>query len=150
VTPPFPAPPIEGRSARLWLRLGVAGLAVAVCCGGGLAAVIGLFITGTRAINEQAQTVVTSYLDDVRAGRYSEAYDLLCDDLQGRETRGQFAARVSDEPRINEFVVGDVSILTEIALPVDVTYRSGNRETLRFLLMQDRSNGALEVCGIDG
>jgi len=150
VTPPFPAPPIEGRSTRLWLRLGVAGLATLVCCGGGLAAAVGLVVTGTRAINEQAQIVVGEYLDDVRAGRYVEAYEFLCDELQDRETRGQFADRVGDEPKINDFVVGEASLINGIELPVDVTYSSGGQKRLRFVLVQDRGTGELEVCGFAG
>lgn len=150
VTPPFPAPPIEGRSVRLWARLGVAGLAVMLCCGGGLAAAVGLIVVTAQAINEQAQSVVSGYLDDVRAGRYSEAYEHLCEELQDRETRRQFAARVADEPAINDYEIRDVSMVNEIAVPVDVTYRGGGQETLTFVLVQDQSTGALEVCGIDG
>jgi hypothetical protein len=148
VTPPFPAPPIEGRTARLWVRLGVAGAAVALCCGGGLAAGIGLVVTGARAINEQAKVVVESYLNDVRAARYDDAYDHLCDALQERETPKEFATRVSDEPKIDEFRVGNVE-LSQIALPVDVVYRDGRQRTLRFQMSQDQSSGELEVCRIE-
>jgi hypothetical protein len=151
VTPPFPAPPVEGRSTRLWLGLGAAGLATLLCCGGGLAAGIGLAVTGAQAVNEQARVVVGDYLDDVRAGRYDEAYESLCPALRRRESQGQFVDRISDQPRISGYDLRDVDLTTgEIILPVDVRYAGGSGDTLRFTLEQDRGSGDFEVCGIDG
>jgi hypothetical protein len=151
VTPPFPAPPVEGRGVRLWLGLGAGGLAVLLCCGGGLAAVIGFGVTGARAVSERAQAAVGDYLDDVRAGRYDDAYDSLCPALRRRESARQFAARVADEPSISGYDMRDASLNTgRIILPVNVRYTGGRSEILRFELEQDTSTGELEVCGIDG
>jgi hypothetical protein len=152
VTPPFPAPPVEGRSARLWLGLGAAGLATILCCGGGLAAGIGLIVTGMEAVNERARAAVGSYLDDVRAGRYDDAYEALCPELRQRESAREFADRLEDEPSISGYDLRDVQVRnTEAAvvLPVDVRYAEGSAETLRFKLEQDSSTGEFEVCGID-
>jgi hypothetical protein len=152
VTPPIPAPPVEGRSARLWLGLGAAGLATVLCCGGGLAAGIGLIITGTQAINERAQVAVGSYLTDVRAGRYDDAYEALCPDLRRRESAREFADRLADEPSISGWDLRDVQVRNaeaSIVLPVDVRYSEGSAETLRFRLEQDSNTGEFEVCGID-
>jgi hypothetical protein len=152
VTPPFPAPPVEGRSARLWLGLGAAGLATVLCCGGGLTAGIGLIITGTQAINERAQVAVGSYLDDVRAGRYDDAYEALCPELRQRESAREFADRVADEPSITGYDLRDVQVRNAeaaVVLPVDVRYSEGSAETLRFRLEQDSDTGEFEVCGID-
>jgi hypothetical protein len=150
VTPPFPAPPVEGRSTRLWLGLGAAGLAVLLCCGGGLAAGIGLVVTGTQAINERARAAVGGYLDDVRAGRYQEAYDALCPELRRLESPRQFAERLRDEPSISGYDLRDVEVGAQVVLPVDVRYTGGAGDTLRFQLEQDSGTGEFEVCGIDG
>jgi hypothetical protein len=150
VTPPFPAPPVEGRSVRLWLGLGAAGLAVLLCCGGGLAAGIGLVITGTQAIDERARAAVSGYLDDVRAERYREAYDGLCPELRQRESPREFADRLRDEPSITGYDLLDIEVGSRIILPVDVEYASGGGDTLRFELEQDSGTGEFEVCGIDG
>ncbi|HEU5109021.1 MAG TPA: hypothetical protein VFT95_10755 [Micromonosporaceae bacterium] len=149
VTPPFPAPPVEGRSTRLWLGLGAAGLATVLCCGGGLAALIGLGVTGAQAINERAHVAVSSYLDDVRAGRYDDAYAALCPALRRQETADQFADRVADEPSISGYDMRTVSNPSELVLPVDVRYADGTADTLRFRLEQDVNTGEFEVCGID-
>jgi hypothetical protein len=151
VTPPFAAPPVEGRSTRLWLGLGGAALAALLCCGGGLAAGIGLVVTGTQAVNDRAQATVRNYLDDVRTGRYTDAYDALCPTLQRRETARQFADRVDDEPKISGYDLRDVDLATgQVILPVDVRYTGGTNGTLRFELEQDQGTGDFEVCGIAG
>jgi hypothetical protein len=151
VTPPFAAPPVEGRNTRLWLGLGAAGLATLLCCGGGLAAGIGLVLTGAQAVNERAQGVVSAYLEDVRAGRYDEAYEALCPTLKRQESAREFSERVSDDPKISQYDVQDVNLSTgQIILPVDVRYLGGGGETLNFRLEQDRNSGDFEVCGIDG
>jgi len=140
---------VEGRSARLWLGLGVAGLATVLCCGGGVAALVGLGVTGQQAINERARAAVGSYLDDVRAGRYDDAYRDLCPALKRRETADQFADRVADEPSISAYDMAERVDVTELVLPVDVRYAGGDADTLRFKLEQDSETGEFEVCGIE-
>jgi hypothetical protein len=149
VVPPFAAPPSEGRSSRLWLGLGAAGLALVLCCGGGVAAVAGLLVAGTRAIDEQAKIVVTDYLDAVSAEEYGEAYNLLCPDLRQRESLAAFERRVEAEPEISSFEVGDTDLTstTDIVVPVQVSYAAGGTDSLRFVMEQDSRTGGLLVCG---
>jgi hypothetical protein len=147
VVPPFAAPPSEGRSSRMWLGLGVAGLAVVLCCGGGLAAVAGLLVAGTRALDEQAEIVITDYLEAISDEEYGEAYDLLCPDLQRRESLGAFERRVAAQPQISAFQVGDTDLTTDIIVPVRVTYATGGTDSLRFVMAQDSETGGLLVCG---
>ncbi|WP_173084195.1 Rv0361 family membrane protein [Phytohabitans rumicis] len=147
VTPPFAAPPVEGRTARMWLGLGVAALATVLCCGAGGTALVGLVLTQAESLNEQAQTIVGDYFDALSEEKYDAAYDLLCEDAQEDESPQQFAARVAREPKITSYEVGDVK-LTTLTVPTDVTYASGSRQTLEVSLAQDRGTGRFEVCGI--
>ncbi|MEJ3746576.1 hypothetical protein WEI85_27945 [Actinomycetes bacterium KLBMP 9797] len=149
VTPPFAAPPTEGRTLRLWLALGVAGLAAVLCCGAGGAALVGVVITSTEAINEQVEAVVGDYYAAVRDERYQEAYDLLCDELRDDETQREFADRVSREP-IRSYEVGDAAIAEDLSVPVNVTYADGDQRTVEVTMVQDTGTGELEVCGFDG
>lgn len=144
--PPFPAPPVEGRTFRLWLSLGVAALAVVLCCGGGAFAVAGLLITSTQALNEQARVVVEEYFDAVRDRRYSRAYQLLCADAQRRETLEAFQRRVANEPAITAYRVGDVALTDEITVPVEVTYAGGRQDDLEASLVQDPDTAELKIC----
>ncbi|MFD0968223.1 Rv0361 family membrane protein [Plantactinospora endophytica] len=146
--PLFAAPPSEGRGARLWLGLGVAALAVVLFCGGGGAALVGLLISGSQALNEQARTVVTDYLDAVDDEDFRKAYDLLCDSARQQESPAEFERRVSAEPEIASFEIGDVSLTSELSVPVDVTYASGGQDNLQALLDQDQTTGGLRVCDI--
>ncbi|MFI6762642.1 hypothetical protein ACIBF5_26260 [Micromonospora sp. NPDC050417] len=149
VTPPFAAPPTEGRTMRLWLGLGVAALAVVLCCGGGAAAVVGLGVAGGQAVNEQARAVTGDYFDALRKQEYDNAYEVLCDAAQRRESPREFEARVSDEPQIRSYEIGEVTGTTDLAVPVDVVYGTGGSDRLRVLLAQDRRTGQLEVCGVN-
>lgn len=146
VTPPFAAPPTEGRSFRLWMALGVAGLAMLLCCGAGGTALVGLVITGTEAVNEQVQTVAGDYFDALREQKYNEAYDLLCDEIRDDETPQQFSSRMTREPRIASYTFGDVD-LVDLTLPADLTYASGDRDTVRVAMDQDTGSGEFRVCG---
>lgn len=147
--PPFAAPPTEGRTTRLWIGLGVAALGVLLCCGGGIAAVIGLGVTGMEAVKEQAHVVVGDYLDAVSDREYDKAYQLLCDDAQRRESPREFEQRASAEPQISDYRIGEAGLNNEVSVPVDVTYTGGGRDTLRFFLDQDSNTGAMEICGIN-
>ncbi|GAA1864279.1 hypothetical protein [Asanoa iriomotensis] len=149
VVPPFAAPPVEGRTTRLWLGLGAAALFVVLCCGGGIAALTGLGIFGVQAIDERARVVVTDYVDALERAEYGEAYALLCDSQQVAQTPDDFAAVESRAPRIDSFLVHKTqTTTTDIIVPVDVTYASGSTTTLRFVLRQDSGTGEFEVCGV--
>ncbi|MEV4467045.1 hypothetical protein AB0J51_25890 [Micromonospora echinofusca] len=147
VTPPFAAPPTEGRNTRLWLGLGAGALAVLLCCGGGGAAVVGLAVTGVQAVREQGRTVSTDYYQALVERKYGAAYDQLCDDAQRRESRREFERRVSAEPRIATFRVGDVDAVS-LTVPVDVTYAGGQQDRQEVTLAQDQQTGGMEVCGV--
>ncbi|HEX5542083.1 MAG TPA: hypothetical protein VFX60_11070 [Micromonospora sp.] len=149
VAPPFAAPPTEGRTTRIWLGIGAAALGVLLCCGGGTAAVIGLGVAATQAVKEQARAVVGDYLDAVTDREYGKAYGLLCDAIQRQETPNEFRQRVSAEPRITDYQVGDVRLTDRVTVPVDVTYVGGTTDLLRFQLEQDNKTGEMEVCGIN-
>jgi hypothetical protein len=149
VVPPFAAPPTEGRTKRLWLGLGAAGLFALLACGGGVAAVAGLFVVGVRAIDEQARVVVTDYVEALQRAEYGDAYALLCDDRQLAQSPADFARAESLAPRIDRFLVHETETgATDIVVPVDVTYATGSSSTLSFLMAQDSGTGGLEVCGV--
>jgi hypothetical protein len=130
---------------RLWFGIGVAALAVALVCGGGGAAVIGLLISSAQAINEQARAVVSDYFEAIGQDRFGQAYNLLCDSAKQRESPAEFARRVSAEPKIASYRVGDL-LPNELSVPVDVTYVHGGQDRLRAVLEQDPSDG-LTICG---
>jgi hypothetical protein len=147
VTPPFAAPPTEGRTARLWLGLGAAALAVVLFCGGGTAALIGFSVASTQAVREQARTVVSDYLEAVRRDDYGKAYDLLCEQVRRQESRQAFEQRVGAEPKISSYRIGQPAGSNQVNVPVDVTYAGDRQRQLRFLLVAQAAAG-LRICGI--
>jgi len=148
VQPPFAAPPTEGDRRRLWLGLGAGGLALLLCCVGGLVGVGALLVTNVQAVNEQAQKTVTNYLQALRSEEYADAYDLLCDSAQRAESQDEFEQRVAREPRIAWFEVAEPQFVDQVIVPAEVRFADGDVDTLRFVLKQDRT-GTFEVCGFD-
>jgi hypothetical protein len=147
VQPPFPAPPTEGRRLRVGVGLGIGALVVFLVCGGGVAAVIGLVTVMNRALNEQAEVVVSEYLEDVGARRYAEAYASLCAETRATLTEAQFTSQVADDEPIRSFDVGTVALTdVDLAVPVDVTYQNGDTARLRAYLGQSQETGQFQVC----
>lgn len=151
VTPPFPVPPTEGRRSRVWLGIGIGALVTVLVCGGGVAAVIGLATTGARALNEQVDVVVGDYFEAVKQKRFDQAYEQLCEDAQDDESPAEFTRRLSAEPAVADYTVGNLAVSAiEPIVPVDVVYVGGARDTVRVSLSQNSSTGRLEVCGVEG
>ncbi|WP_091615194.1 hypothetical protein [Micromonospora mirobrigensis] len=147
VVPPFAAPPTEGRQARLWLGLGVGALALLLCCGGGGAALVGFAVSNVQAVREQGRTATEHYYQGLRDRNYDESYDQLCEDAQRRESRAQFERRVSEQPQVTAYRVGEVDP-NSLTVPVDVTFTGGDRRTQQVTLAPDSGTGSIEVCGI--
>jgi hypothetical protein len=148
VHPPFPAPPVEGRGRRVGLGLGLGAGVLLLVCGGGAAAAVGLTRVMGNALNEQAQVVVSDYLDALRDREWSQAYDQLCDQARQTETESQFTSRVSTQQLITAWDVGTVD-LVQLAAPVAVTYSDGDTADLRAYLGQSRETGGFEVCRLE-
>jgi hypothetical protein len=149
VQPPFVVAPIEGRRARTWLSLGVAGGLLAACCGVGGVAIGGLLVLGTEAINEQAQTAVGDYLTAVGEQDWEQAYGLRCEDDREDQSLTEFAQREAAQPRILSYEVGDLDV-ADATVPVRVTYTDGTGARLAVPVEQSSRTGRFEVCGTIG
>jgi hypothetical protein len=154
VRPPFAAAPIEGRRARTWLGLGIAGGLLAACCGVGGVATGGLLLLSEEATNEQAQRAVDDYLTAVTEADWERAYELRCEADRRTESLRAFTRRVSAPPRITSYEVGDLQLEPgdnmfdpETAVPVDVVYADGSEAVLTVPLERDPGTGQFQVCG---
>lgn len=149
VQPPFAAPPTEGRNARMWWGLGLGTLAAVLCCGAGIGSIAGLAITGVAAVNEQAHSAVEDYLREVSAGRYPEAYDLLCAEIRRQQSEREFTEQVSEQPKVVEYDLhGAGTINDELVVPADVTYTDGTSGRVNYRVIQDTGTGEMRFCGI--
>ncbi|MEV4344037.1 hypothetical protein AB0J83_06120 [Actinoplanes sp. NPDC049596] len=146
VQPPFPAPPVEGKGRRIGMGLGVAATVLVLVCGGGVAALIGLFSAGSRALQEQAHAVVGDYLTALKTENYSDAYEHLCDRAKRDESESEFRTRVSAGEPIVSWRLGELKLDYDVSVPVEATYAGGDVQQLTAELDQDTSTGAFEVC----
>jgi hypothetical protein len=153
VQPPFVAAPIEGRRARTWLGLGLAGAVLAGCCGVGVVGVGGLVVLGQQAVDEQAQRAVDDYLAAVTEQDWQKAYDLRCARDQRAESLSAFTDRVSAMSRIESYQTRNTRLAGngDLTVPVQVTYADGSETTLTYPVEQNPGpgpdTGQLEVCG---
>ncbi|WP_127504979.1 hypothetical protein [Actinoplanes solisilvae] len=151
VQPPFPAPPVEGRGKRLGWSLGIGAGVLALICGGGLAALIGLGTSIQGAIDEQAHAAVDGYLSALKAERYDDAYDQLCQQARDEQTISEFRTRAETTEPIVSWTLGDLvtrgnAVQVDYVLPVAATYRDGDVRNIEATLGQNTKTGQFEVC----
>ncbi|MCP2327470.1 hypothetical protein HDA40_005977 [Hamadaea flava] len=144
--PPFVAAPTEGSSTRLWWGLGTGAVALLLFCGGGIALLVGLAITGVRAVEDQANQTVTRYLSALERGKPAEAYDLVCAEMRKHYDVDEFAALERNVTTSTGYTVGEVDLNT-LQVPVTLEYASGPDRNVTYQLAQDSSTGRIEVCG---
>jgi hypothetical protein len=150
VHPPFPAPPVEGRGLRIGLGLGIGAAVALLVCGGGVAAVIGLGVSMTSALNEQAHVVIGDYLTAIEQKKFDEAYAMQCADEQERLTQSEFVAGEQAADAITAHSIGDLDLAgVDLAVPVTVTYAGGQTGSVQVHLAQSSDTGQLEVCGVE-
>ncbi|MFC4072328.1 hypothetical protein [Actinoplanes subglobosus] len=148
VHPPFPAPPVEGRGKRIGTSLGIVAGIVVLVCGVGAVAGIGLATSITSALDEQAEVVVSRYVDDIQARDFDGAYGQLCQDSQDSETLADFTARMADTEPFDSYSVGSLSMGVRLTVPVEIFYPDGDSTQLQADLAQNRSTGKFEVCDL--
>jgi hypothetical protein len=147
VHPPFPAPPVEGRSKRVGTTVGIVAGVLVLVCGVGTIAGAGFLTSVTSALGEQAQVTVGRYLDDLRERDFDGAYQQLCQEARDDESQTDYVARMAASEPFQSYRVGELDLVRS-SVPVDLTYPDGDRANVEAELQQSRSTGKFEVCGL--
>lgn len=146
VIPPFAAPPREGHGRRLGIGITIGAVVFVLCCGGGVLGFGGLVVATTDSRLNQAQKVVTSYMNDWRKQDYSAAYQLLCSDQQDQVTVSEFASNL-DSNVVVEFTVAKPAVRNSVIdVPVGVTFDDGSTADPIFEVVVD-SDQSTKICG---
>jgi hypothetical protein len=148
VHPPFPAPPVEGRGKRVGTSLGIAAGVVVLVCGAGSVAGFGFLTAFNRSLAEQADKVVTNYLDDLQDRDFDGAYQQLCQDARDSETQADYTTRMSESEPFDSYLVGDLSLGVRLTVPVQLTYPDGDQVSMEAELTQNQSTGKFQVCDL--
>jgi len=146
VTPPFTAPPADRNRRGLWLGLGIGGLVLALCCGGGIVGFALLMVSASRQVEKEATLVVEDYLASLQDRDFSAAYARLCPDLTRNLSETEFAEREEQRPQISTYQVEKAQIGNAIVVPARISYETGSSETRRYELSQDFGQ-ELRICG---
>lgn len=144
---PFVAPPTDGTTRRRWLAIGLAALAVLLCCVGGVVAMGSLAVLGGKVEQDQARAVVTDYLNALREEKYATAYGLLCADLRQQVSLGEFTATQTDQPKISSFTVQTVAVDSQVTVTVRVEFVNGAATTRKYVTETDSATGESRICG---
>jgi hypothetical protein len=146
VTPPFTAPPADRNRRGLWIGLGVGALVLVLCCAGTLGG-FGLLLVGTtKQVQKQATQVVGDYLDALETGDYDTAYSLLCSDVRGQVTAGEFTRLQAARPGPTGYRLLPPEIGNTIIVPADVRYADGTSARSRYELKQESGGQELRIC----
>jgi hypothetical protein len=100
------APPVPRPNRTVLIVSLVVGVTLLVCCGGGVFGVGGLFYYTYNTAQDRAQTEVETYLGDLQAGRFPQAYARLCDEARAERSVNEFT---EDEQAAGQVVSYQVS-----------------------------------------
>lgn len=148
VLAPFPAPPRE-RNPRLWVGIAVLAVVVVLCCGGGIASVIGLVYYDSSQVPKAVDTFLTAVQDK----QYQQAYQLQCSAVRQQQSEQQFQSQFADR-QLTSHRLGTVQSggsgsggSQSYLVPADLTYSDGSTEQDDFVVITE--NGAYTVCGVN-
>ncbi len=146
VVPPFAAPPTDGIRRRMWLGLIAGTVALVIVCVGGLGGCIALGLTAEKARTNAATKVVTDFLTAWQQDKYSEAYQLTCDDFQRQVNLANFTGELSSRP-LAGFTLGTVELTTSAAIvPARLRFAEGGFGDQRYQVVVNKQ-GRSVVCG---
>src|SRR4051794_8646749 len=149
VLAPFPAPPRE-RNPRMWVGIAVLATVVVLCCGGGIAGVVGLLYYGQSRI----PAAVDSFLGSVEKGQYAEAYQMQCSGVRKQQSEQEFAAQFAQGPKLSSHTLGSTQTADDgggssqvFLVPADLSYDDGTSEQEDFVVITE--SGDYRVCGVN-
>jgi hypothetical protein len=110
---PRPRPDEAARPRRRRFRALLAVVAVGLVCALGGLGSLGAF-DYVRYLSERntAQRALDGYLDEVRTAQFEAAYDRLCPEARARESLAEFGLRLTTGPKLVNYHLGGVVLLT--------------------------------------
>jgi hypothetical protein len=145
VAPPFAAPPVDRSRRGLWIGLIGGGLALLLCCGGGLFGLGVMVVAGTNQAQEQAKDQVSAFITDVHNQEYQKAHDLLCSSLAQRTTAESIASEFGGNT-ISGYSIGQTRIGgSTVTVDATVNYADQAARQYEFSLVQEGQQ--LRICG---
>jgi hypothetical protein len=126
----------------------VVGSLFALCCAGG--GVIGFFVYKAAREVTPAANATRAFIDDLRSGDSSDAYNRLCATTKGSFPQAVFNSIVESEPQITSYKIVDRNVdningVQTARVVADLNRASGAIDRHTFLLRRER--GKWLVCG---
>jgi hypothetical protein len=145
VAPPFAAPPVDRSRRSVWIGLTVGGVAILLCCAGGLFGFGLLVVAGNDQVQKQARQTVQAFLEAVRDDDTEQARQQLCTDLADNVSSERIASDFVPEP-IQSFAIGTVRVGSQtVTVDAQVRYSGQSPRTFVFTLVSQQTE--LKICG---
>lgn len=143
---PMPPPPAPRRTGRIVLT--VVAVVLVLCCLGGSIGGFFLYRTVKDAVAPVSDSA-TSYLDAVRRGDHSAAYEQLCTTAKNRISESDFARQQSLLPRLTDYDITGVNVAnnngdTRGTVTARLTREGAEPVTQVFTLVKE--DGTWRVC----
>jgi hypothetical protein len=147
--PPFAAPPSDRNKRSLWIGLVVGGLALVLCCAGGIFGVGIVIINSIEQTKREATATVQRYLDAVKAREWEEAHGELCGSLAARVSLVELADQEGRQP-FTSYTLDEPEVTADIVEVQAHLSRSSGEVTRLFQLGTEGSanGGLLGICAI--
>ena len=142
--PPFAAPPTERDKRRTWIGIGVAAMALVLCCVGGAGGIGVVIWGGIEQSKDQAAAVVGQFLERIDAGESALARRLICDELPPRVSANELVNRTRSID-FDSFQVGEPQLTNTIDVPVTLTTGSATLRQLYLVGAEGTSACILDI-----
>jgi len=142
--PPFAAPPTDRNKRGLWIGLIAGGLALVLCCVGGVFGIAVLVVGSTQQAKNQATTSVTNYLNAVHDEDWEAAHRELCSRLAARYSPEQLEVQ-EGQLRFTSYTLDEPVISDAVTVLAHLNTSSGEVQR-QFLLESEGTR--LAICGI--
>jgi hypothetical protein len=143
---PTPEPP-KTRSWKvvLWLLA-----TVFVLCLAGSGGAYWAITRGAQALQDPPRRATAAFLNDLKVGRYNDAYLSLCDTAMKLFSRDAFVTQMQNDPKVASYVIREVSVRTvdnvdTAIVTVDITRAAGAVE--RHSIQLTSQEGTWLICG---
>jgi hypothetical protein len=145
VVTPFAAPPRDRDLRGLWIGLGVGGLALVLCCVGGVLGG-GFLLTGLEGVaRSQLVSVVDTYLTAMRVADYEAARGQLCPEQQRTHTVAWYEQHYRGSEVTDYTVDKDDVDVNLVRVPATVTRRGQGESLVTFTMLQQTTRWV--ICG---
>jgi hypothetical protein len=144
VAPPFAAPPVDRNRRSLWIGLAVGGVALVLCCAGGILGFGLLVVAGNDQAQKQAKQSVEAFLDAVQDRNYQKAHEQICEQVAGQVLAEDIEAEFG-QPAVTGHSLGTTRVGSQtVTVEAQLHYADRGPQDYLFTLVPEKTE--FKIC----